>query len=392
MSKSGRNILLDLRWGRIRGMQMSELKKGKSIFKKCMKILGILLGALLAVVVIYLVYVLLRYYRIPDMQELTVQNPQTVSEENNERVLLDTEYEIITYNIGFGAYSPDYTFFMDGGKSSRAFSEDAVLANITGAVLTMKEQAPDFILFQEVDFDSDRSYHVDERKMLLQHFAEYYETFAVNYDSPFLFYPFTEPHGSSKSGMAVYSRYEITSALRRSLPVSEGFSKFLDLDRCYSINRIPVENGKELVIFAVHLSAYGNSEQVREGQLAMLREDMEKELQAGNYVICGGDFNHDLKADESVTKAESWAYPLSREKLGDGMIMALDLLAEDVRNAMADTARNNDIPYEPGVSYTVTVDGFIISENVEMLLYETMDTGFAYSDHNPVRMCFRLKP
>lgn len=371
---------------------MNDFKKGKSIFKKCMKILGILLGALLAVVVIYLVYVLLRYYRIPDMQELTVQKPQSMSEESNERVLLDTEYEIITYNIGFGAYSPDYTFFMDGGKSSWAFSEDAVLANITGAVLTMKEQAPDFILFQEVDFDSDRSYHVDERKMLLQHFAEYYETFAVNYDSPFLFYPFTEPHGSSKSGMAVYSRYGITSALRRSLPVSEGFSKFLDLDRCYSINRIPVENGKELVIFAVHLSAYGNSEQVREGQLAMLREDMESELQAGNYVICGGDFNHDLKADESVTKTESWAYPLSREKLGEGMVMALDLLAEDVRNAMADTARDNDIPYEPGVSYTVTVDGFIISENVEMLLYETMDTGFAYSDHNPVRMCFRLKP
>ena len=355
---------------------MNDLKKGKSIFKKCMKILGILLGALLAVVVIYLVYVLLRYYRIPDMQELTVQKPQTVSEESNERVLLDTEYEIITYNIGFGAYSPDYTFFMDGGKSSWAFSEDAVLANITGAVLAMKEQTPDFILFQEVDFDSDRSCHVDERKMLLQHFADYYETFAINYDSPFLFYPFTEPHGSSKSGMAVYSRY----------------SKLLDLDRCYSVNRIPVENGKELVIFAVHLSAYGNSEQVREGQLAMLREDMEKELQAGNYVICGGDFNHDLKADESVTEAESWAYPLSREKLGEGMVMALDLLAEDVRNAMADTARNNDIPYEPGVSYTVTVDGFIISENVEMLLYETLDTGFAYSDHNPVRMCFRLKP
>lgn len=30
---------------------------------------------------------------------------------------------------------------------------------------------------------------------------------------------------------------------------------------------------------------------------------MEKEVEDGNYVICGGDFNHDLKADEAkVTK------------------------------------------------------------------------------------------
>lgn len=370
-------------------MQNKDAKKKNFAYKRCLQGVAIIFGVLFAAVLIYVAYVLISYHRIPDMQELTVQKPQGANEES---VLLDTEYEIITYNVGFGAYSPDYTFFMDGGESSWAFSEDAVLANITGAAMTVKEREPDFMLFQEVDLHSDRSYHVNEEEMLSQYFGEYYETFAVNYDSPFLFYPFTEPHGSSKSGMAVYSRFEITSALRRSLPISEGISKFIDLDRCYSINRIPVENGKELVIFAVHLSAYGNSEAIREGQLSMLREDMEKEVQAGNYVICGGDFNHDLKADESVTEAESWAYPLSRQKLGEGVIMALDLLPEDLHESMADTARNNDIPYEPGVSYTVTVDGFIISENVEMIAYETMDTGFAYSDHNPVRMSFRLKP
>ncbi len=369
-------------------MQKRKAKKKNRVYKKVLRFVGIMFGLLLFVVLGYAAYVLISYHRIPDMQVLTVQKPHSTATEN---VLLDTEYEIITYNVGFGAYSPDFTFFMDGGESSWAFSEDAVLANIMGSALTMKEQNPDFLILQEVDLDSDRSYHVDEEILLSQHFDDYYEVFAINYDSPFLFYPFTEPHGSSLSGMAVYSRYEITSALRRSLPISNGFSKFLDLDRCYSINRIPVENGRELVIFAVHLSAYGNSESVREGQIAMLRADMEKEAAAGNYVICGGDFNHDLKADDSVTEAESWAYPLSREKLGEGMTLALDLLSEEEIQTMADTARNNDIPYEPGVSYTVTVDGFIISENIEMITYETMDTGFAYSDHNPVRMCFRLK-
>lgn len=366
----------------------------KTFLKKLFLIVGILLGALILVAGVYVAYVFISYHRIPDMQELTVQKPKNEQDADleTERVLLDTEYEIITYNIGFGAYSPDFTFFMDGGKSARAFSEDAVIANITGASLTMKETNPDFLIVEEVDLDSDRSHHVDQEVLFGQNFEDYYETFAINYDSPYLFYPFTEPIGSSISGIALYSRYEITSSLRRSLPVATGFSKILDLDRCYSVNRIPVENGKELVIFAVHLSAYGNSEAVREGQIAMLREDMDKEVQAGNYVICGGDFNHDLKADESITEAESWAYPLVRAKLGEGITPAIDLLSEEEVSALVETTRNTDIPYTPGVSYTVTIDGFLISDNIEMTLYETMDTGFAYSDHNPVRMCFKLVP
>ena len=66
--------------------------------------------------------------------------------------------------------------------------------------------------------------------------------------------------------MATFSRYQIESTLRRSLPISESFSKFLDLDRCYTISRIAVSDGKELVVFNVHLSAYGADAEVLEGQ------------------------------------------------------------------------------------------------------------------------------
>ena len=55
---------------------------------------------------------------------------------------------------------------------------------------------------------------------------------------------------------------------------------------------------KELVIFNLHMSAYGNSDEIRKGQIEMLCNDMAKEYEAGNYVLCGGDFNHDLKASE----------------------------------------------------------------------------------------------
>ena len=108
----------------------------------------------------------------------------------------------------------------------------------------------------------------------------------------------------------------MTSSLRRSFPIATTFKKFFDLDRCYSISRVPVDNDKELVVFNLHMSAYGNDDQIRQGQIRMLCQDMEKEYQAGNYVLCGGDFNHDLKASEDDTSEHhSWAYPFPRKEL-----------------------------------------------------------------------------
>ena len=53
------------------------------------------------------------------------------------------------------------------------------------------------------------------------------------------------------------------------------------------------------------------------------------------------------------------------------------------------TCRNNDVPYEKGYTYTVTVDGFIVSDNVKAAA-QNIDTGFEFSDHNPVLLTFEL--
>ena len=54
------------------------------------------------------------------------------------------------------------------------------------------------------------------------------------------------------------------------------------------------------------------------------------------------------------------------------------------------TCRGDDIPYEKGVTYTTTVDGFIVSSNVEATA-QNCNTEFEYSDHNPVLLSFKLK-
>lgn len=379
----------------------------KTKAKKVIKITGIILLALVIVLAAYIIYLYASYHRIPDNQELQVEEISQNTEAGNE-LTTEKNYSALTYNIGFGAYTPDFSFFMDGGKSSWAKSKDSVKETIKGAGELVASKDPDFALVQEIDLDATRSYHVNEYSILKENIPAYNCVFAQNYDSAFLFYPFTQPHGKSKAGLALFSKYPITGSLRRSFPISTSFTKFFDLDRCYSISRVPVDNGKELVIFELHMSAYGNSDAIREGQIRMLSEDMQKEYEAGNYVICGGDFNHDLKAVDTQSKAsdadnntqtdsedsaepESWAYPFPRSELPEHFSFCLDQLSEDEKNNLWNSARNADMEYVPGETYTVTLDGFIISDNVECTKYENVNTGYSYSDHDPVYMEFQLK-
>lgn len=379
----------------------------KTKAKKVIKITGIILLALVIVLAAYIIYLYASYHRIPDNQELQVEEISQNTEAGNE-LTTEKNYSALTYNIGFGAYTPDFSFFMDGGKSSWAKSKDSVKETIKGAGELVAFKDPDFALVQEIDLDATRSYHVNEYSILKENIPAYNCVFAQNYDSAFLFYPFTQPHGKSKAGLALFSKYPITGSMRRSFPISTSFTKFFDLDRCYSISRVPVDNGKELVIFELHMSAYGNSDAIREGQIRMLSEDMQKEYEAGNYVICGGDFNHDLKAADTQSKAsdadnntqtgsedsaepESWAYPFPRSELPEHFSFCLDQLSEDEKNNLWNSARNADMEYVPGETYTVTLDGFIISDNVECTKYENVNTGYSYSDHDPVYMEFQLK-
>lgn len=362
----------------------------QGIMKRILLALAAITGVLLCVILIYVGYVFFSYKRLPDRLVMEVEVPKegTASE---EPVKTDTAYRILTYNIGFGAYTPDFSFFMDGGESSVAKSRESVLGTVTGAGELAASLEPDFVMFEEVDRDSTRSYHIDQKMILDEIFGEYYSDFALNYDSAFLFYPIFEPHGKSRAGITLYSAFPIESAMRRSFPISTSFSKFFDLDRCYSVSKIPVENGKYLCLYAIHMSAYGNSDEIREGQIRMLCEDMEQEYAQGNYVICGGDFNHDLKVlEDDGSERASWAYPFPRESLPRGFSFCIDAFSEEERSELWNSARNADMEYVEGVTYTVTLDGFIISDNIVCENYTNVNNGYLYSDHDPVVMDFRL--
>lgn len=395
--------------------------------KKVLKVVGGVLGALVLVIVVYVIYVMASYYRLDDSISLETTAPEegqvaSAIEWDADGQESAQEFTIVSANLGFGAYGPDFDFFMDGGSGSVAPSAQYVTDNVNGSADAIKGFDPDIVLFQEVDIDGTRSQGVDEYALLRNDFPTLCSVFVQNYDSPYLAWPLYAPHGKNKAGMATFSRYQIESTLRRSLPISESFSKFLDLDRCYSISRIPVseegsisdsapnresgssqdrtsesnqDSGKELVIFNVHLSAYGADAEVLKGQRAMLFADMQREYEAGNYVIAGGDFNHDMigvsnEVYGNVTDTEaSWAKPFDFASVPDGFVVA----AKDEFDAgtfdSAATCRDAGRPYD-GINDRWVMDAFIYSDNITCIEQRTLDLDFAFSDHNPVYLRFSL--
>lgn len=353
--------------------------------KKVFKIIAAVIAVIVLSAIIYAAYVFIAYHRVEDNLELSVDNGAS------EIVQTDTQYTLTTFNIGYGAYSPDYSFFMDGGDYSRAFSREEVIKNITGAIGVISQIDPDFAFFQEVDTNSTRSYHVDETVMFREGFSGQSSAFALNYDSPYLFYPVTDPIGKSVSGIMTVSKFAIDSSLRRSLPLESGVRKLLDLDRCYSITRLPTSNDKELILINLHLSAFTADGTIGEAQLKMLFSDAQKEVALGNYVIIGGDFNKDLMGNSpelfgTTREVPSWALPLNQALIPD----TFTLVRPENEADITPTLRSTETAYVEGESFVTVLDGFLVSQNVEVTHEAHIDAGFAYSDHNPVLLEFKL--
>lgn len=360
--------------------------------KRPVKIILCVLLTLLFIAAAYFVYVLVSYYRIGD-QELSVTEVDTPAV---EQIGTATPYHLVSWNIGFGAYEADYDFFMDGGTQSWAWSRERLTENLGGIASFIAVQNADLLFVQEVDIDGTRSYHVNEQDYVTSGFCAGSNpcsfVTAQNYDSPFLFYPFTQPHGANQSCIMTLSRFPISSAVRRELPIEKSLMKLVDLDRCYSVSRISVTNGKELVLYNLHLSAYTSDGTIATEQLKMLLDDMKAEYEAGNYCIAGGDFNKDLPGSSGelfgipASEHDTWAQPIPDGTFPDCLHLIVPLHSDDP----IASCRTASEAYNIDTTFRVTVDGFVVSDNVTVVDSNVLDTQFQYSDHNPVYLDFLL--
>ncbi|WP_461370341.1 endonuclease/exonuclease/phosphatase family protein [Candidatus Darwinibacter acetoxidans] len=337
---------------------------------------AVLVGGLLA-------YLTFGEYRPDDVMPVQILQPQRSIADPNQ------ELAITTFNIGYAALEKDADFFMDGGTMSRGLSKGRVEKNLESIIQLLQSLDSDFYLLQEVDEPSSRSYNINERERIARGLPGYASSYGINYQAAWVPLPLTRPMGKVLSGIQTLSRFSVREATRYSLASETSWPVRLGhLKRCMLETRIPVSNGRELVIAHIHLSAFDAGGRLRNEQLAFLEDYARREVEKGNYVILGGDWNHLLAANPQEVRARfsaiwpDWLQLLPEDFLAE-FIWAYDEEIPSVRNL--------DAPYDPQQTFTCTIDGFLVSPNVEIVEVHGHHLGFQWSDHNPVTLRFVLQ-
>lgn len=338
---------------------------------------------------VYVFYFYKEYKRIPDRIYLEQDITGSYSYfQNEEAVNAGRAYNILTYDIGYGTKTAKFSSYFDGGADIKASSEENVMANICGITDVINRSGADYVLLQEVDTDSSRSYGVNELELVNRFVYGYYYSGAKMAESMYIPYPVLKPQGVKNTLMLTYSRSAMSESVRRTLPMSSDVLNMADYDKCYTLSRIPLANERDLVIYNVHLSSIVNNQEIYEEQLDAILKDMQREFDMGNYVICGGDFGRNLKNDTSEANYD-WAKDFPVWKLTKDF--NIGFLVSPASTVGHNTRRNCEKPYEKGETFTATTDGFIVSSNVRVNFYSNADWGYEFSDHDPVIMQFFLK-
>ncbi len=354
------------------------MKKSKGFFSKLLSAFGTLLLVIVLIIGVLVGFLSVTEYKPSDRETLTTENGTA------DVIPAGAQLKVMTWNIGYGALGDNADFFMDGGTMVNTADLDRVNGNMSGIMEKIASEAPDLLLIQEADVNSNRSKYVDETALLRERFSDMDSTFANNFKVAFLPYPIP-PIGKVDSGLLTLSRYNVSEAERVQLPIPFAWPvRMANLKRCVTINRIPVEGGKELVLINLHLEAYDDGAG-KAKQTEMLRELLSAEAAKGNYVIAGGDFNQIFSSEDASKfpiREGMWACgEIDVSSFGDGWQFIMDENTPSCRSldrAYAG-ADKNDFQY-------YLIDGFIVSGNVTVDYAETCDFGFVNTDHNPVIM------
>ena len=362
--------------------------------KKPLKIILIILAVLVG-----LVAALLIWLTATQLNVKTETAVVTNGENSTASFAPGDSVSILTWNVGYAGLGEESDFFMDGGKQVRAPSKAIVEKNMDGIVSTVKELDADFTFLQEIEADpSTRSYGIEEAERMRTE-TGLDTAHARNYKCAFVPYPIP-PIGKVSSGIMTLSTAPIASAERIALPSPFKWPvSVANLKRCLMPVYIDLEGtDAQLVLVNLHLEAYDDGEG-KAAQTAALKSFLEQEYAKGNYVIAGGDYNHDMIGvsgevyGNAAQAVESWAKPYDFDGVPEGFTVAAKAKLDETGTAAfpdAATCRDAGRPYD-GTNDRWVMDTFIYSDNVECLDCSTVDLDFAYSDHNPVAMKFKLR-
>lgn len=313
---------------------------------------------------------------------------EQISKFEDDFFLNDTSvYSVLIWNIGYGGLGAEMDFFYDGGKSVRD-SENNVRRNIYKITEFLQaNDSVDFMLLQEVDLKSKRSYRIDQVDHFNLALAGHFPFFVNNYKVFYVPVPPLKPMGKVNSGLLSFAAHIPAETSRHSFPGNYSWpTRLFMLDRCFLVNRFKMHSGKELLIINTHNSAFDDGS-LRLLQTNCLHNFLEEEEDKGNSFVVGGDWNQSpgnfVQAfEDHFFDTLNLSY-IENAFLQPGWNWAYDNAVPSNRRVME--------PYIKGQTPVTLIDFFLTSSNIEVLSCKGVDMDFRFSDHNPVIISFRLK-
>jgi endonuclease/exonuclease/phosphatase family metal-dependent hydrolase len=330
--------------------------------------------------------------------EKTILDIEKTAKVSPSDTIKKAKLSFLNWNIGYGGLGGKSDFFYDGGhfffsgdkmvRSPQAFVQEYV-AGITDFI---QNTPTDFVLLQEVDRGSKRSYYTNEYQEIGKKLSDHHRTFAANFVVQRVPIPICEPWnvmGEMNSGLASYSTYEPKASTRFQFPGEYGWpNRIFHLDRCMSVQHFPTSHpeGKELVVINTHNSAYDGGK-LKQQEMEYFKKYVLAEYAKGNYVIVGGDWNQSPPSVPFDQVANAHGIPTDA-KYNSGNIAA-DFLPEGwqwVYDINTPTNRKVTEKLVYGETFMVLIDYYLVSPNIRPLKIKGHNLKFAYTDHNPVYM------
>lgn len=319
-------------------------------------------------------------------EKITVE----VLSNQSQNVADSANLSFLIWNIGYSGLGNKSDFFLDGGKMTRP-TKELQQEYFTGIKNTIKDHGnTDFILLQEVDVNSKRSYRTNEYQEIANELTNHSNAIALNFNVKYVPKPLTSfsPIGKVQSGVATYSKYKITASTRFQFPGSYDWPvRVFHLDRCMLESRIPVANGKELVVVNSHNSAYDGGK-LKPLEMAYLKNYLLAEYEKGNYVIVGADWNQCPPNFDYAAFAKNSADDYYQDNI------AVDFMPQGWQwayDASTPTNRKLATPYKEGETFTTLIDFYLVSPNVKVNEVKGINLNFKYSDHQPVLLNIQLQ-
>ncbi len=253
-----------------------------------MKLLEGTAGFVLTLAIVFFGWVWLSTFHPGEAKSVEV-----VSDESAPTLSGDESVKVLSWNVQYMA-GKNYYFYYDSGSGPDERPSSSDIKKTTEEVARLiRDEDPDIILLQEVDDGAKRTDREDQLENLLALLPDEYccHTSAFYWKAAFV----PHPHimGSVGMKLSVISKYRIAEGTRYRLALKPDnfIVQQFDLKRAVLEVRLPTDNGKDLIAFNTHLSAFAHGTDTLTKQVNKIDRLLREKDAEGHPWILGGDFN-----------------------------------------------------------------------------------------------------